>query len=159
MLQEVTAHSVPNNDMVKIGIVAKHLGISIRTIHMYEREGLFIAYKNHAGTRYFSARDVQWLEEIRKMIKSSISIAGMRALMALIPCWEEKQCKYRLNQDCPAITDHSTPCWSNKKNKCGKTGQECRECQVYEMRFSVGSLKSVVDIKLKNPKKLPSPSH
>ncbi len=135
--------------MVKIGVVAKRLGISIRTIHMYEREGLFISYKNGAGTRYFTEGDIQWLIEIRKMIKSSISIAGIRTLMSLIPCWEKKQCGYVEKQDCPAITQHDSPCWANKENKCEATSQECRSCEVYDMRFCVSVLKSVVDIKLK----------
>jgi MerR family transcriptional regulator, heat shock protein HspR len=142
----------PDNvdEMVKIGVVAKRLDISIRTIHMYEREGLFISYKNSAGTRYFSERDVQWLIEIRKMIKSSLSIAGIRTLMSLIPCWEKTQCGFKAKNDCPAITEHDSPCWANKGHKCGTTGQECRQCEVYEMRFCVSSLKNAIDIKLKH---------
>lgn len=144
------------DDMVKIGVVAKRLGISIRTIHMYEREGLFISYKNSAGTRYFSERDIRWLMEIRRMIKASISIAGIRALMSLIPCWEKIQCGYIEKQDCPAITQHDVPCWANKGHKCGTTAQECRQCDVYEMRFCVGMLKSIVDIKIKKETNVPS---
>ncbi|MBF0194892.1 MAG: MerR family transcriptional regulator [Magnetococcales bacterium] len=136
-------------EMVKIGVVAKRLDISIRTIHMYEREGLFISYKNRAGTRYFSERDIEWLVEIRRMIKSSISIAGIRTLLSLIPCWEKMKCGYVEKQDCPAITEHDSPCWANKGNKCDSTSDECRKCEVYDMRFCVGMLKSAVDIKLK----------
>ncbi|MBF0382744.1 MAG: MerR family transcriptional regulator [Magnetococcales bacterium] len=137
------------DEMVKIGVVAKRLDISIRTIHMYEREGLFISYKNRAGTRYFSEKDIEWLVEIRRMIKSSISIAGIRTLLSLIPCWEKMKCGYVEKQDCPAITEHLSPCWANKGNKCDSTSQECRNCEVYDMRFCVGVLKSAVDIKLK----------
>ncbi len=150
MLQNFDVEPVETEEMVKIGVVAKRLDISIRTIHMYEREGLFISYKNSAGTRYFSERDIQWLMEIRRMIKSSISIAGIRTLMSLIPCWEKKKCGYIEKQDCPAITQHDAPCWANKEHKCGTTAQECRQCEVYDMRFCVGVLKSAVDIKLKN---------
>lgn len=135
--------------MVKIGEVAKQLGISIRTIHMYEREGLLIAFKNLAGTRYFSERDVEWLVEIRKMIKSGISIAGIRRLLSLIPCWETKQCQHHGKQECPVITDGNSSCWSNKENRCQESAQECRNCQVYEMRFCIGMLKHYLDIKIK----------
>ncbi|MBF0623041.1 MAG: MerR family transcriptional regulator [Magnetococcales bacterium] len=138
-----------NEKMVKIGVVAKRLGISIRTIHMYEREGLFIAFKNAAGTRYFTERDVEWLIELRKMIKSGISIAGIRRLMSLIPCWETKQCHHTGKQDCPVITDHEVPCWANKENQCPETSQECRLCNVYERRFCVSTLKNYVDIRFK----------
>lgn len=137
------------NRQVKIGEVANFLGISIRTIHMYEREGLFIAYKNSAGTRYFSQRDVDWLVNVRKMIKSGISIAGIRRLLSLIPCWEFKQCKHQGKQDCAVIVDDHAPCWANKEKQCTETAQECRECPVYDMRFCVGMLKHHLDIRLK----------
>lgn len=140
----------PSEQMVKIGEVAKRLGISIRTIHMYEREGLFIAFKNNAGTRYFTERDVEWLLEVRKLIKSGISIAGIRHLLSLVPCWESKQCQHQGKQDCPVITDHNASCWANKENKCSETAQECRHCEVYEMRFCIGMLKHVLDIRFKN---------
>ncbi|OSM04950.1 putative MerR family transcriptional regulator [Magnetofaba australis IT-1] len=140
--------------MVKIGVVAKRLDISIRTIHMYEREGLFIAYKNSAGTRYFTERDVEWLIEVRKMIKAGISIAGIRRLMSLIPCWESKACTFEGKHNCPVIHDNKTPCWANKNNMCTQNTQECRECEVYGMRFCVSMLKNFVDIRFKNPDQL-----
>ncbi len=136
--------------MVRIGEVAKILGISIRTIHMYEREGLFIAHKNVSGTRYFSQEDIDWLIEIRKLIKSSISIAGIRALMSLIPCWEVRRCDYHARTNCPAITDHDAPCWANQSNLCEETAQQCRQCDAYRLRFKAGSLKKIIDIKIKD---------
>ncbi len=138
-----------SEEMVKIGVVAKRLGISIRTIHMYEREGLFIAYKNSAGTRYFVERDVEWLIELRKMIKAGVSIAGIRRLMALIPCWEVRDCTHTGKEDCPVLTDHDAPCWANKENLCPETTQECRDCVVYEKRFCVTMLKNHIDIRFK----------
>ncbi|MBF0136937.1 MAG: MerR family transcriptional regulator [Magnetococcus sp. DMHC-1] len=139
-----------SGDMVKIGVVAQKLGISIRTIHMYEREGLFIAYKNRSGTRYFSDRDVEWLVELRKLIKSGISIAGIRRLMSLIPCWESRGCHFTGKQNCPVITDNLAPCWANKENECAENAQECRKCDVYGRRFCISMLKSYVDIRFKN---------
>ncbi|MEO5377066.1 MAG: MerR family transcriptional regulator [Magnetococcus sp. DMHC-6] len=144
-----------SSQWVKIGQVAQQLGISIRTIHMYEREGLFIAYKNAAGTRYFSAKDVEWLQEIRRLIKSSISIAGICRLLSLIPCWEKKHCHYNEKRGCPVIVDHKRSCWSNKENMCGVSLQECRECEVYGMRFCVGMLKHFLDIRFKPDMDIP----
>lgn len=144
-----TEQGVAGQRMVKIGEVAAYLGISIRTIHMYEREGLFIAFKNPAGTRYFTDRDVEWLVQVRKMIKSGISIAGIRRLLSLMPCWEFKQCHHRGKQDCLVIVDDHAPCWANKEKQCIETAQECRVCPVYEMRFCVGMLKHHLDIRMK----------
>ncbi|NGZ29157.1 MAG: MerR family transcriptional regulator [Magnetococcales bacterium] len=141
-----------SSEMIKIGEVARQLGISIRTIHMYEREGLFIAYKNSAGTRYFTTRDVDWLLEIRRMIKAGISIAGIRRLLSLIPCWESKKCQHQGKESCPVITDSFNSCWANKENLCHESAQECRRCEVYEMRFCVSMLKHVLDIRFKNEK-------
>lgn len=134
---------------VKIGTVAKRLGISIRTIHMYEREGLFISHKNSAGTRYFSERDIEWLMEVRRMIKSSISIAGIRHLLSLVPCWEIKECVFKGKGNCPVISDHDFPCWANRNNICDSTVQNCRVCEVYALRFCVGKLKQYLNLSLK----------
>ncbi|MBF0283859.1 MAG: MerR family transcriptional regulator [Magnetococcales bacterium] len=143
-------NSGSGGDLVKIGVVAKRLGISIRTIHMYEREKLFIAYKNTAGTRYFTENDVAWLTEVRRMIKSGISIAGIRRLMSLLPCWESKKCSHEGKVNCPVITDHESPCWANKENHCQGTAQECRHCEVYGMRFCVATMKHFLDIRFKD---------
>ncbi|MBF0161461.1 MAG: MerR family transcriptional regulator [Magnetococcales bacterium] len=144
-------------DGVKIGVVAKQLGISIRTIHMYERAGLMISQKNPAGTRYFTERDVEWLTEIRRLIKSGIGIAGIRHLLSLVPCWEIKSCAFRGKAACPVIEDHGLPCWANKGNRCNATVQECRLCEVHEIRFSVGQLKRRLSIRLKDEARVESP--
>ncbi|MBF0308268.1 MAG: MerR family transcriptional regulator [Magnetococcales bacterium] len=144
------AQPVNEEPMVKIGVVARHLGISIRTIHMYEREGLFISFKNPAGTRYFNHQDVEWLEEVRHMIKAGISIAGIRRLMSLIPCWEAKDCVHVAKGTCPVLTDGTQPCWANRNNKCSQGPQFCRQCEVYGLRFMVTSLKNSMQISLRD---------
>ncbi|MBF0127027.1 MAG: MerR family transcriptional regulator [Magnetococcales bacterium] len=136
--------------LVKIGVVAKRLGISIRTIHMYEREKLFISHKNLAGTRLFSERDIEWLIEIRRLIKSSISIAGIRSLMALIPCWDVKKCIHADKQTCISLKDNENPCWSNKSSQCYQSTAVCRACLVYEMRFRIRNFKDHTDIRMKS---------
>lgn len=136
-------------ETMKIGTVAKRLGVSIRTIHMYEREGLLLSQKNAAGTRYFSERDVEWLLEIRRMIKTSVGIAGIRYLLSLIPCWEITQCGHREREACPVVAEHNAPCWAHKGNLCSSTMEECRRCVVYDLRFSVGALKKWLQMSLK----------
>ncbi|MBF0461743.1 MAG: MerR family transcriptional regulator [Magnetococcales bacterium] len=143
-----SGHTIPVEEM-KIGVVAKRLGISIRTIHMYEREGLFVSQKNSAGTRYFTEQDVEWLVEVRRMIKTSVGIAGIRHLLSLVPCWEVKNCVFNGKGGCPVILDQDFPCWANKANWCETTPQACRECEVYALRFSVGRLKERLHIRLK----------
>lgn len=143
------AESMETAGMVKIGVVAKRLGISIRTIHMYERERLFISHKNRAGTRLFNEDDIAWLVEIRRMIKSSISIAGIRSLMTLIPCWDVTKCQYASRNSCPSLKDNNHPCWSNKESQCFQSADVCRACKVYAMRFHVSDLKEVTEIRMR----------
>lgn len=146
-------HSTNETDsakMVKIGVAAKRLGISIRTIHMYEREGLFIAHKNAAGTRLFSEQDIGWLTEIRHLIKASISIAGIRAMLALIPCWDIHNCPYPTREACPSLKNNSFSCWANKESLCFQSVTICRACKVYEMRFCILDLKGQTDIRMKS---------
>lgn len=142
--------STDTNALVKIGVVAKRLGISIRTIHMYERERLFISHKNRAGTRLFTEEDVAWLIEVRKMIKSSISIAGIRSLMALIPCWDVTKCQYASRDSCPTLRNNDSPCWSNKESQCFQSVDTCRSCSVYAMRFRIRDFKQHTDIRMKS---------
>lgn len=149
-----SSDSKDSTGLVKIGVVAKRLGISIRTIHMYERERLFISNKNRAGTRLFSERDIEWLIEIRQMIKASISIAGIRALLALIPCWDISKCPYPSRQACPSLRDNHNPCWSNKESTCFQSTDVCRNCQVYEMRFNIRDFKRHTDIRMKTDEEI-----
>ena len=51
-----------------IGIAAKLLGISIPTLRVYEKEGLFIPYKKQSGTRLYSQADLDRIGCIRRTI-------------------------------------------------------------------------------------------
>ncbi|MEO5332756.1 MAG: MerR family transcriptional regulator [Magnetococcus sp. YQC-5] len=149
-----SSDNTDSTGLVKIGVVAKRLGISIRTIHMYERERLFISSKNRAGTRLFTERDIEWLIEIRQMIKASISIAGIRALLALIPCWDISKCPYTSRKACPSLRDNHYPCWSNKESKCFQSTDVCRDCKVYEMRFNIRDFKRHNEIRMKTDEEI-----
>ncbi len=134
-----------NEPVFPISVVAERLGISEHTIRMYEREGLIIPYKRKSGHRLFSQEDIERIECINKTVsEKKISIAGIRRLLALIPCWEIKGCggdKY----DCPAYVDYEKPCWLHKENLKGDCAtNECRECPVYNSIKSCDELKSLL---------------
>jgi MerR family transcriptional regulator/heat shock protein HspR len=129
-----------------IGIVAERLGISEHTIRMYDREGLIIPFKKESGHRLFSEYDMERIECIKKTIaEKKISIAGIRRLLALIPCWEIKKCPIEIRKECPAYIDFDKPCWLHKANLKGDCAtNECRECDVYNSIKSCDELKELL---------------
>ena len=116
-----------------ISVTADLLGISVHTLRMYEKEGLVIPYKKNSGHRLYSDADIERLKCIRKAIRESkISIAGIKTIYSLIPCWKITNCSNSERADCPAYTAHSKPCWTfeHKTNIC--SSRVCRECPVYK---------------------------
>lgn len=90
-----------------IGEAADILGVSIPTIRMYEREGLIIPHRKHSKHRRFSQNDVERIRCIRTMINhDKVSIAGIRRLLSLIPCWKILNCSPDERESCAAFHQH-----------------------------------------------------
>jgi MerR family transcriptional regulator/heat shock protein HspR len=124
-----------NEPLLGIGIAAKKLGVSPELLRLYEREGLIITHKTASGQRLYSERDLEWIGCFRVQItKNKMNIAGVRMLLALMPCWDLKSkdsksdCKH-----CKAFKNSSVVCWT-LTDQGSKVGQEasCRECEVYK---------------------------
>jgi len=72
-----------------IGEASDLLGVSISTIRMYERKGLIIPLRKASRHRIFSESDLERIRSIRRMIDTEkVSIAGIRRVMSLVPCWK-----------------------------------------------------------------------
>ncbi len=113
-----------------ISTAAKLLNVSVHTLRMYEREGLFISYKKNPNRRLFSKSDLERIKCIRRSINElKISINGIKAIYSLVPCWSIIKCKKENRSKCQAFNGHSQPCWSYMNKNCKK--QECRNCGVY----------------------------
>ena len=129
-----------------ISTTARLLGISIHTLRMYEREGLIIAYKKDSGHRLYSQNDIERLECIRSAInKNKISIAGIKTIYSLIPCWKIVNCPEEQRMNCPAYSAHTKPCWAfdHKRNVC--SSRICRECIVYKDFSDCTKIKSSIN--------------
>jgi len=128
-----------------IGEAADILGVSIPTIRMYEREGLILPNRKRSKHRRFSNGDLERIRCIRVMINTEkVSIAGIRRLLALIPCWSIRHCPPEAHATCEGFQRDNAPCWmaSNKSWKCKDA--ECRLCPVYTDIADCQALKKTI---------------
>jgi len=85
-----------------IGTAAQQVGLSARTLRIYEQEGLLRpARKPESDQRLYSEQDLIWIRCISELIHGhSLTTAGIRRLLDLIPCWEIKHCPEEVAARC-----------------------------------------------------------
>jgi len=128
-----------------ISTAAKILNISVHTLRMYERAGLFIASRKKSHQRLFSKADIERIECIRHSINElKISINGIKAIYSLIPCWIIFKCSVEERQNCEAFKGHTNPCWSCYHSNTIQKKQECRECEVYQKYSECENIKMLL---------------
>ena len=121
------------------------LGISIPTIRMYEREGLIIPHRKNSKHRRFTQADMERIRCVRNMINiEKVSIAGIRRMLSLIPCWKIKNCSDEQRNACAAFQQHDRPCWMVSEKSWETRSQQCRECPVYTDYASCSTLKNTI---------------
>lgn len=128
---------------IKIGAVARHFNISVDLLRLYEREGLLIPIKSSKGTRYYTERDYPWIETLMRLVRDSrLNFAGIRHLLALLPCWQVRHCDGEERGHCATTTQSSTPCWVN--HACCWPGKDCYECEIYRAAPGCENMKQVL---------------
>lgn len=128
-----------------IGEAADVLGVSIPTLRLYEREGLIIPRRKSSKHRRYALRDIERIRCIRKMInEEKVSIAGIRRLLSIIPCWTIKNCPADVRETCGAFTQHDKPCWMVSDRSWECRSEECRTCVVYAEIGSCEELKKTI---------------
>lgn len=128
-----------------IGEAADILEVSIPTIRMYEREGLIIPHRKDSRHRRFSMADIERIRCIRRMInQEKVSIAGIRRLLALIPCWKLKKCPEEARNSCSAYLQVDAACWTASKKAWDCKSAECRQCPVYTTMADCHTLKTTI---------------
>ncbi len=131
--------------LIKIGAVARHFDISVDLLRLYEREGLLIPIKSEKGTRYFTEQDYLWIGTVLRLVREArLNFAGIRHLLALLPCWDLKSCGHEKKQACPIVNDATAPCWTNRVC-CHKDGVgDCYNCGVYRSAPQCENLKALL---------------
>ncbi|MFQ6604155.1 MAG: MerR family transcriptional regulator [Fidelibacterota bacterium] len=133
-----------------IGVAAVKIGVSPETLRLYEREGLLLPHKTATGRRLYSHSDLDWIMCIRRQINiHKLNIAGIRRLLALIPCWNLKPCAPEERRNCQAYHSNDQACWQLNvaSDKCQQ--DDCRDCNVYRAAGQVGHLKELFEMKLR----------
>lgn len=71
---------------LSIGQVAERTGLSVHTLRLYEREGLFASEvrRNGNGRRVYRQADLDWLEYCTKFRSSGMPLATIRRFAALV---------------------------------------------------------------------------
>lgn len=132
-----------HEELVKIGAVAEKFNISVDLLRLYEREGLLIPIKSAKGTRYFTPIDYGWIETLLRLVREArLNFAGIRHLLALLPCWEFNHCDNEKHQSCPQRGAAATPCWMQKS--CCLPERDCYNCTVYRSAPACSNLKSML---------------
>ena len=130
--------------------VAQQLDLSVETLRLYEREGLFVPYKLASGHRRFTAEDVTWIRCIQKQIhENKLNFAGIRYLLSMLPCHEMKPCCLEHYQNCSAGAKSCRPCWDFEDTPCRVQGENCRTCVVYQQVLNVDNLKEILSVKFR----------
>jgi len=118
-------------------------GIPVHSIRQYIDKGLIIPFKKDSNRNLFSHVDILRLKYIHNLLnEDGLNIAGIRMLLAIIPCWAIRKCSDMERETCQAYQSDAIPCWeaSEKGTLCKNT--DCRECDVYRIVENYPDVKS-----------------
>ncbi|THB75605.1 MAG: MerR family transcriptional regulator [Desulfobulbaceae bacterium] len=86
-----------------IGMAAKLLEVHQKTLRNYEESGL-VKPTRRGKWRYYSMRDIKWIECLREMIhEHGISVNAIKKLLSYTPCWNIINCSFEKRQRCSAF--------------------------------------------------------
>ena len=135
-----------NRPVYTLGVASQLAEIPTHSIRQYIDEGLLIPFKLESKRHLFSHNDINRLKLIRELIQEKgLNFAGVRTLMAMIPCWALRGCSGSDHHSCDAYTENFKPCWmaSNKGSLC--KNDNCRNCEVYLSLDRDAGIKTVLN--------------
>ncbi|MCC6399048.1 MAG: MerR family transcriptional regulator [Bacteroidetes bacterium] len=128
-----------------IGEAADLLGVSVPTLRLYEKEGLVLPMRKASRHRLYSAVDLERIRCLRETINAKkVSIAGIKRMLALIPCWSIRNCPAAERDSCPAFRNAEMPCWSVTGKPGACEASECRLCPTYSEAADCSSIKRTI---------------
>jgi MerR family transcriptional regulator/heat shock protein HspR len=126
-----------------LSITAALSGIPDHSIRQYIDKGLIIPFRKETNRNLFSQVDILRLKYIHKLlVKDGLNIAGIRAMLALLPCWAIRKCSDEERENCQAYSSENYPCWEASEKGTLCKNSNCRECEVYRVVEIFPDLKS-----------------
>jgi MerR family transcriptional regulator/heat shock protein HspR len=124
-------------------------GIPVHSIRQYIEKGLIIPFKKESNRNLFSMVDIIRLKYIHKLLdEGGLNIAGIRALLALIPCWSIRQCSAKEREKCQAYHTDTFPCWDASEKGVFCRNTNCRECDVYRIVENYSDVKTFLKTRI-----------
>jgi len=122
-----------NIPVYSLRIAAQLSGIPAHSIRQYIDKGLLVPFTLDSKRHLFSPTDVCRLKNIQILIREKgLNFAGIKALMAMTPCWSLRSCAKKERQLCAAYLDDTKPCWQAAEKGRTCMNENCRECPVYQ---------------------------
>lgn len=134
-----------NSPVYTLGVAAQLADTPAHSIRQYIDMGLLLPFKLESKRHLFSRNDIERLKLIKKLIRDKgLNFSGVRALMAMIPCWAIRECSEEDRTMCDAYADNFQPCWeASKKGRLCKN-MNCRECEVYNALNGESGIRSTL---------------
>lgn len=127
-----------------IGVASRLTNCSVHTIRLYEDRGLILPHRTNTNRRLYSQADIFRLNCIRKHLdEEGLNIAGIKALLAIVPCWKIRPCTEKDYISCDAYSSTTEPCWLATKKGAECIEQNCRSCSVYKMADQCPDVKTL----------------
>lgn len=122
-------------------------GIPVHSIRQYIDKGLIIPFRKESKRHLFSHVDILRLKYIHKLlVEGGLNIAGIRSVLALIPCWAIRKCSTEEREKCQAFQSSTFPCWEASEKGTICKNSNCRECEVYMIVENYPDIKSFLKI-------------
>lgn len=122
-------------------------GIPVHSVRQYIDKSLIVPFRKESGRNLFSQVDILRLKFIhRQLVEDGLNIAGIKSLLALIPCWKIRKCSVKDRKSCNAYLSSVHPCWESSEKGTACKNSNCRECKVYRIVDTYPDLKSFIRI-------------
>lgn len=113
--------------LYSITVAAELSNATPRMLREYEKAGLIKPARVNTQRR-FSNNDIQFIKNIRFYLEEAgMTIAGLKILYKMAPCWEVKQCGAT---DCAAYGEYTKKCWELAELANPDKSLSCAGCPV-----------------------------
>jgi MerR family transcriptional regulator, heat shock protein HspR len=79
----MTAEWEPDRGLYGISVAAELTGIDPQMLRVYEKRGLLEPQRTEGGTRRYSRRDIERINQISTLLASGLNLAGVEQVLAL----------------------------------------------------------------------------